>query len=103
MLCGFDPGFDITNMDRYDRLSVHPPSGRAVASVISVWFCALVLTATSHAETAETGGRSPVTLPPLLPFVSEEAAAGYFPLATPANIPDVMVAPGDWQVAQIAA
>ena len=36
-------------------------------------------------------------------FVSEQAVAGYFPLASPTGMADVFVSTDDWQVARIAA
>ena len=36
-------------------------------------------------------------------FVGEQAVAGYFPLASPTGVADVVVSAADWQVAKIAA
>jgi len=73
------------------------PFGLLAANLLSALCSTVILTNTARAEAAVSG------VAPTSEFVSEQAAAGYFPLASPATMADVFVDSGDWKVAQIAA
>jgi hypothetical protein len=94
----------------FSRHPLRPLAG----SLLLALFPMMVLTIAAQAESVVDvpgTGPSAVTktgsaargVTPVVSFVSGDAVAGYFPLASPTGMADVFVAADDWPVAQIAA
>lgn len=86
----------MNDLDTMSRRSLAQVPGRRIKPIAAILLVAL-------ASAGTVRGADPGAADAMRAFVSDQALAGYFPLASPTAAADVFVAAADWKVAHIAA